>query len=193
MRWQLTVACAILGLGMALNSTAPAQEAPVDNEAALQVAAELSNNYAEQQKIARKNAKIHSSSGLTEYLAKNKTDDSPLNSLSPAARKRFIESLKFNENGVTSFYYADIESQLTSSQAYNLLSMFGLQTTLQFMHKLRVNSSNDQGIMSAYGSGSGSGSGGSISPGAPEDHNDYWCSGRATCSRNVGSICTGNC
>ncbi|MCI2245672.1 hypothetical protein L3067_13770 [Xanthomonas sp. PPL568] len=183
----MTIACTVLGLGMLLNSSTPVQAAQTGDTAAELVATELSSSYSEQQKVIRKNAQIHSASGLSTYLAKNEPSDSPLNHLSPAARKRFLESLKFNENGVTSFYYADIESQLTSSQAYALLSLFGLQSTLQFMPKLRTTTDGDKEIMRAFGSGS--------TPGipTPEDHNDYWCSGRATCSRNIGSICTGNC
>ncbi|QNH11670.1 hypothetical protein [Xanthomonas sp. SI] len=186
MKWQLTVACMVLGLGIFLGDSAALQAAQVGDGAAEDVAAQLSSNYNEQQKILRKNAPVHSAAQLAAYLAAPKGSGSPLDSLSPAARARFVDSLKFNEGGVTSFYYADIESELTGSQAYALLSLFGLQGTLQFMPNIRVDSDSDREIMRAFGSGT---------PGIPlpEDHNDYWCSGRATCSRNIGSICTGNC
>ncbi|MCC4598276.1 hypothetical protein NRY95_06625 [Xanthomonas campestris pv. phormiicola] len=192
MKWQTAIACSALGLGMIFSSSAPLQAAQAADKAAELVAAELSSSYSEQQKIIRKNAHIHSPSGLAAYISKNNASDSPLNSLSPAARKRFIDSLQFNDGGVTSFYYADIESQLTSSQAYELLSLFGLQGTLQFMPKLRINTASDREIIRAFGGGSSTQS---STPGIPlpEDHQDYWCSGRATCSRNIGSICTGNC
>ncbi|WP_369913955.1 hypothetical protein AB8810_13100 [Xanthomonas sp. NCPPB 3005] len=186
MKWQLSVACTVVGLGILLGDSTSVQAAQVGDAAAEDVAAQLGSHYAEQQKIIRKNALVHSQVGLFEYLKKSKGGDSPLDSLSPSARARFIESLKLNEGGVTSFYYADIEAELNSSQAYALLSLFGLQSTLRFMPKLRVDNDSDREIMRAFGSGT---------PGIPlpEDHNDYWCSGRATCSRNVGSICTGNC
>jgi len=186
MKWQSIVACTVLGLGIFLGDSASSQAAQVGDAAAEDVAAQLSSNYSEQQKILRKNAPVHSAAQLAAYLAAPKGSDSPLDSLSPAARARFVDSLKFNEGGVTSFYYADIESELTGSQAYALLSLFGLQGTLQFMPNVRVDSDSDRDIMRAFGSST---------PGIPlpDDHNDYWCSGRATCSRNVGSICTGNC
>ncbi|WP_080932981.1 hypothetical protein [Xanthomonas albilineans] len=186
MKWNLTVACAVLGIGVLLGNSSPLQAAEKGSGASEDVVAQMGNRIAEQQKIIRKNAPIHSETGLAGYLAKANNADSPFNALSPAARKRFIDSLKFNENGVTSFYYADIEAELSSSQAYALLSLFGLQDTLRFMSKLRVDSDNDRDIMHAF-----SNRGPGLPPG--QDHEDYWCSSRANCTRTAGSICTGNC
>lgn len=54
------------------------------------------------------------------------------------SKKRFVESLRFNEKGVTSFTYSDIEAELSASQAYRLLSLFGLESAISSMHKIRV-------------------------------------------------------
>lgn len=186
MRLQLLTANAVIGLGILLGNPANVHAAQFGDSAAEDVAVRFSNNYNEQQKIMRKNAPVHSNALLAAHLMKAKDSGSPLNLLSPTARARFVDSLKFNEGGVTSFYYADIESELTSSQAYELLSLFGLQSMLQYMPKIRISSDEDLDIMRAYG-------GGTIGLPLPDDHNDYWCTSRGTCSRNVGSICTSNC
>ncbi|WP_139074420.1 hypothetical protein [Xanthomonas bromi] len=152
------------------------------------VVAKLLNNYNKQQKVIRKNAQVHSDAQLAAYVAGAKHEESPLNLLSPQAQMRFVNSLKFNEGGVSSFYYADIESELSSSQAYDLLSVFGLQSSLRFMGNIRVDTQRDREVIRAFG---GREEGIDVAP--PTDHNDYECTGRGTCHEAVGSICTSNC
>lgn len=178
------IAISVLGLGLLSGRTASAQER-LDSKASEDIGVQLASSYMEQQKVIRKTAPIHSAVQLATFLARARSTDSPINALSPAAKSRFVNSLRFNENGVTSFYYADIESELSSSQAYDLLSTFGLQSTLAAMPKLRIDNRKDSEIMAAFSSAT------------PfrmmEDHEGYWCSGRATCSRSVGSICMTGC
>lgn len=184
MRSHLLVFLVISTLGLLSNRTASANDKP-DRGADETIAMQLASSYVEQQQIVRRNAPVHSAVQLAAFLAKTTSTESPINALSPAAKARFVNSLRFNETGVTSFYYADIESELSSSQAYELLSIFGLQSTLSVMPKLRASTQEDKQIMSAFGRETASM--------IMADHENYWCSGRATCSRDVGSICMSGC
>ena len=157
----------------------------LDRNASEDTSVRLARSYVEQQQILRRTAPVHSATQLAAFIANTRSNDSPINALSPAARSRFVNSLQFNETGVTSFYYVDLESELSSSQAYDLLSPFGLQSTLTIMPKLRVNTHKDSQIMSAFGD--------ATTFRIMADHQNYWCSGRATCSRDIGSICMSGC
>lgn len=171
-------------VGLLSNGAALANDQP-DHGANETIAMQLASSYVEQQQVLRRNAPVHSATQLAAFLAKARISESPINALSPAARARFLNSLRFNETGMTSFYYADIESELSSSQAYDLLSMFGLQSTLSIMSKLRADTPEDRQVRSAFGS--------QTTFKIMADHENYWCSGRAICSRDVGSICMSGC
>ncbi|WP_080928053.1 hypothetical protein [Xanthomonas albilineans] len=134
-------------------------------------------------------APIHSAEGLTEYLAKADAS-SPINLLSPAARKRFVESLRFNVSGVTSFRYSDIEAELSASQAYRLLSLFGLESKVSSMRKIRVDSEEDRAVSRAYPASA-------FIPGRGQDPDhedmDKTCRPNNTCVESAGSMCTSEC
>jgi hypothetical protein len=67
----------------------------------------------------------------------------PLGALSPPARTRFLASLRFGPNGVAAFQSKDIQSELTTTQAWRLLALFGLQSALAAMPGLAVRSPED--------------------------------------------------
>lgn len=184
MKSHLLVFLATSVFGFLSNSTALANDQP-DRGANEAIAMQVASSYVEQQQLLRRSAPVHSAAQLADFLAKTRITGSPINALSPTAKARFLNSLRFNETGVTSFYYADIESELSSSQAYELLSIFGLQSTLSIMSKLRASTPEDKQIMSAFGN--------ETTFRIMADHENYWCSGRATCSRDVGSICMSGC
>lgn len=124
-------------------------------------------------------APVHSAADLNSYLAATPASRSPLNALSPAARQRFIASLKFNQNGLTSYSYQDLETELTARQAYAILSLFGVQRSTSLI-KTATPSIADQLIASP------------LQP--AEDYRDFACGGHATCIRSAGDICIGsNC
>ncbi len=81
-----------------------------------------------QRELDRALAPIKSYSELQSYLQTFPMSASPLNKLSPAARKRFLDSLQFNEKGLTTFRSADLESELSVSEIYAVLSLFGEQS-----------------------------------------------------------------
>ncbi|MDT9000812.1 hypothetical protein RQP53_16160 [Paucibacter sp. APW11] len=148
----------------------------------------------DQIELQRQLAPIKSAQDLTEYLNR-KLPDSPLNKLSPAARKRFIESLRFNEKGLTTFQYTDLESELSVSEIYQVLSLFGVQHYAAGIRGARISSPTDRLISNAnfcapYLAPA-------LSQATPArglcDHDNYQCIGRATCESSGGRICTSNC
>jgi hypothetical protein len=177
---------AITTMALALPLASNASPQSITLQSAMEDATiQLIESHVDQQNLLRKTARIHSEIQLASFLSDTKNNHSPINLLSRSARGRFLESLRFNETGVTSFYYADIESELSSSQAYELLSLFGIQSTLSFMGKIRIETTEDREIMSTYAN---------TSPLLmKDDHKEYWCSGSHTCSRSVGSICMSGC
>ncbi|MCD7099703.1 hypothetical protein [Stenotrophomonas sp. MMGLT7] len=184
MKSHILFAIAISVFGLSVTSSPVSAQEQLSEQANEDVAVQIASAYIAQQKLIRKTAPIHSAEQLAGFLAKTKDTASPIDLLSPVAKARFVDSLRFNETGVTSFYYADIESELNSSQAYELLSTFGLQSTLAFMPKLRVDNAKDREIMTAFSD---------EVPLLMADHENYWCSSRATCSRDIGSICMSGC
>ena len=91
-------------------------------------------------------APIKTSGDLAAYL-RSANRGSPLMALSPGGRQRFLDSLTFNENGLVSYRYEDLAQELTASQAYRVLSLFGAQRTTHLLHA-RVETS-DAAVMSA--------------------------------------------
>lgn len=108
--------------------------------------------------------------------------ESPLTLLSPPARKQFVDSLVFGDRGLASFNYDPIVSELSASEAYRLLALFGAQRTIAYIPGLRRASSADEVVMQ------------SVNPNpVVEDYPGYACSGRATCSSSMSSICMSSC
>lgn len=134
-------------------------------------------------RIAQRNAPINSQLLLQEHI-QALSPDSPLQSLSNAARDRFVSSLRFNEAGVTSFSYRDIVNELTYTEAYRLLSLFGAERTLGKIPTLRSAQPEDGLIRDLSRQYNG---------GGEDDHPGYFCSSRATCSRSSQEICMTGC
>lgn len=68
---------------------------------------------------------IASAAQLRIYL--NRGGASPLDLLSPHARQRFIDSVQFGSNGVAGLSVAELEAELTQSEAREVLKLFGLE------------------------------------------------------------------
>ncbi|WAT14977.1 hypothetical protein [Xanthomonas fragariae] len=175
---QMWVAIAVASWSAAGNAHS-AENALADGSATLAEAMQA------QRRLAKQNAPIRSQQLLAEYLvSQGSRGASPIDALSPSSRERFIRSLQFNANGLASFYYADIERELPLAEAYRLLALFGVQHTVGLFDRPRIVTLSDKDIQTAFSS-------------APqmmkEDHTQYWCSGRATCSSMAGSICMSGC
>lgn len=73
---------------------------------------------------------IRSRPALVSYLGHLQPGQSPLDALSPGARKRFIASLRFGPNGVSSFDARDLAGELNRSQIRGVLALFGVEAEL---------------------------------------------------------------
>lgn len=143
--------------------------------------------------IAASLAPIKSAEDLKGYMAKTSAAESPLNYLSPPARNRFLSSLRFNEKGITSFSYVDLEAELTPSQIYKLLSLFGIQRTAPLMKSARVVNDADRMIIGLPDVRRCDASHESSQSPSGCDHEGYRCEGRGTCMQTMSAICTSNC
>jgi hypothetical protein len=123
-------------------------------------------------------AQIRSAEELSVYL--RTTPNSPLDHLPADAKQRFVDSLVFTDGGLGSFQYTELEP-LSATEIYQILSLFGAERTTSMVIKNRVLSDSDKALMR-------------LRPSAPsEDHEGYFCAGRATCLEQLKSICMSSC
>lgn len=111
---------------------------------------------------------------------------SPLTRLSRDARHEFVASVTFNDKGITGYRTDTLEKELTVSQIYQVLSLFGQQRNTSIFKNSRIDSELDREIMNMYKSDSSK----SCDAG---DYEGYKCESRGTCTRALGKICTSNC
>lgn len=130
-------------------------------------------------------APIRSRTQLDQYLARTPAADSPFSKLSPGARKRFLAGVTFNERGITGFRYGDLEMELSATDAYRILSLFGVEDLVPMLAHLRTDTPADQLIMAKAGT--------RVTPTLRADYMNYWCASRATCLPQEEAICTTNC
>lgn len=71
---------------------------------------------------------ITSRAALDAYLRDTPPAQSPLNWLTPGARRRFLDSLVYREHGLGGLSLADLRYELTREEAYTLLRLFGAQS-----------------------------------------------------------------
>jgi len=150
---------------------------------------------AEKQKIINWSlAKVQNESELEIEL---NYDNSPLYLLSDYGRSEFLSSIVFRENGLGGFNMGPLEDELTPSQIYQVLSLFGAQHTTHKFKKARIDSSLDLLLLAQP-----------IQPellqptdpiplGLPgsggKDYDGYECLRRATCSSKARHICMSGC
>ncbi|MDM5182110.1 hypothetical protein PO883_33610, partial [Massilia sp. DJPM01] len=97
--------------------------------------------------LASHMATITSSAQLTRYMKMTPPQENLLSVLSEAARKRFLESLTFNEKGITGYRYAELESELTPTKIAKILSLFGSQANTTLFKKAVVKTEKDQRLL----------------------------------------------
>ncbi|MCT8124685.1 hypothetical protein H1D31_01360 [Alishewanella sp. BS5-314] len=123
-------------------------------------------------------------------------------SLSEEGKELFLESLVMNEQGLASFNYSILESELTVSEIHSILSMFGAQRLSSLMVNARVESDLDFLLISKPRilprkdkdrNAEFSGLSYEDENAKLDDHKDYHCESRATCSERQGSICMSSC
>lgn len=147
----------------------------------LEVMAVASYEQQKLQLVTKRLASIRSIANLHAYLAR--TPRGPLDNLSPWGRKVFLSSLKFNEQGLTQFDFTVVEEELSATEAYRLLGLFGVQRTTSLLKGLSVETGLDKLIMSQQ----------------PQqrlymaDHKGYFCKDQGTCQTSPNSICLDGC
>src|SRR5262245_34136444 len=111
------------------------------------VASAQDHQLEDQSRIDYATAAISSDDDMQRFLASPHSADSPLNAMSAAGRERFLKSLRFDDKGLTSFDYADLETELTASRIYRILKLFGAERDTSFMSKARIENGDDMKIM----------------------------------------------
>lgn len=127
-------------------------------------------------------APVKSQLELASYLQSAKA--TPLDGLSPAAKRRFLASLTFNESGLTGFDYSDLRAELTVTQVYRVLAIFGAQRLAHLVKDARAETEVDRILMAAPAN---------TVDQAMDDHEDYRCEGTHTCSGSPRHICMSGC
>lgn len=148
---------------------------------------EAAGVYAKQERLRRDHialtvAPISSRAELVRYVKETPVTLSPLNSLSPSAKTRFLESLTFGKRGLSGYRYADLARELTPVQIHRILSLFGRQHGSPVYAVTPVSSAVDKAI---------------VIDGLPSDEDscmpDFRC-GAASCIASYGDICCqGDC
>lgn len=104
--------------------------------------------------------------------------------LGKEARARFIASLAWNEHGLTTFSYEPLEADLSLSEAYSVLVLFGAQATiLPIVDRFKLIHKMDYALKERFAS----------MECANGDRDGYHCKSRATCEKKMHHICKSNC
>lgn len=127
-------------------------------------------------------APVKSPLDLAVYL--HASHATPLDALSPAARSRFLNSLSFNENGLTGFDYTDLRAELTATQIYRILAIFGAQRLTPRVVGARAETDVDHLLMTLPAS--------TTDP-AMSDYMEYRCVSPHTCAESPRHICMSGC
>lgn len=139
------------------------------------------NRELDERELAYRLAPIKSKADIQSYLARTAGGKTPLSALSHGAKRRFLQSLVFTDRGLASFDYRDLRVELTATQIHEILSLFGVQRSINAIPGLRVVSPGDVAIAEYGGDWE-------------TDYSDYWCESKASCRRSTGAICIGdNC
>lgn len=72
--------------------------------------------------------------------------DSPLAPLSPGGRRRFLASLVFHDGDLIGIDTADLEAELTLSQACRVLALFGRQGLIVNLPEARIETDDDRAV-----------------------------------------------
>ncbi len=128
--------------------------------------------------LARELAPLKSARDV--YIYNNATPKhlSPLSALQRTERDRFVQSLRFNDKGLTQFDYTLLQS-LSPTEIYKVLALFGMQSgSGRIKAAPRTELDKDAAAPSLM---------------MADFLTDYRCESRATCSFSVRMACTSNC
>lgn len=95
-------------------------------------------------------APIRSQRDLRRHLRDAREADSPIDFLSPRAKRLFLASLVFGDSGLAGYRYEELERELTVSQAYEVLALFGAQDDVRLFPNLRVRTKLDAELRESF-------------------------------------------
>jgi hypothetical protein len=151
--------------------------------------------------LAIMTAPIKSQSDLQQYMQASEKQ-SPFKALSPGAQERLIASMTFNDEGLTGLRYDDLEAELSPTQIYRILALFGKQHLTGILDKAKIDTKLDDEIMNVFSPPSttfchneplGVGRDSEMPSCWGADHKGYECERRATCRAAMSRICMSNC
>lgn len=96
-------------------------------------------------------ARVKNFEQLEAYLDSDDQTENPFLHLTEEGLKRFLDTLVFTEKGLASFDPLVLETELTPSQSYSLLSLFGLQRLAPYLDSSRVETDLDRKVRGLEG------------------------------------------
>ncbi|MCU4491431.1 hypothetical protein [Acinetobacter guillouiae] len=136
----------------------------------------------EQDQLNYISAPIKSLDNLYTYNSTTPKINNPIERLTPSGKTRFINSLEFSKTGLGSYSYTDLVNELSASEIYQILSLFGVQHSISKAN-LKITNDSDRKVVKALSSGAS----------LQADRRDYWCGNPGTCHPRRWYICTQNC
>ncbi len=135
-------------------------------------------------------APVQSRADLESHLADN--PDSAIHQLSHGGRETLLTSLVLTDKGLGSFNYQVLEDELTPTQIYEVLSLFGLGELVSLFKHARIETSDDERLLSLDTDRQGDLATPMHHP-CPNIYN-YRCNPPATCTQAYHNYCiTCNC
>ncbi len=144
-------------------------EPPTDAE--LRVASAKAEH--DQRELDRALAPVKSLSDFYKHMQQDNAAAAAFRKLDASSQAVFVNSLTFNEKGLTGFNYKVVEDFLTLSEAYHLLGCFGVQRVVRGLKGIKVESRADVEIkqhLKALESAPWSGGDGDSAPEAEHQH-----------------------
>lgn len=183
------------GAGLPAHAQMPAPKATTSGSIDAQAVDALTRRDLVREHLTNVLPPVRSREGMAAFMRAAEPGH-PVHRLSHAAKNRFLQSLTFNENGLTGYRADDLLAELSASEIYRVLSVLGAQHTAPFMGKARVVDDLDRMTLQSFGfAGPLCDQQGPIGASTcSEDIDDAKCISPGTCQRNhIGYICRSTC
>jgi len=159
---------------------------------------ESPNSASLRKKLDWEAAPIKDQISLQQHLIKASKGEisSPLMLIPEPDRSDFLNSIVFSKGGIGQYYYAPLTKWLTPVEAYQVLALFGQQSSITLLPDMVAETSLDREVLSL----SATKSNGESNFGLPcatlggcgqggDDHMDFRCSGPGECIAATPYIC----
>lgn len=188
---SLSIAATILSLAISAQVSALETTTVETNEQSTSVSRTAAKRSAPHSNELRRvaMAPIKTQADLEAYLRLTPMRRSPFNRLAPAPRKEFIESLSFNENGLTGYKYRVLEEELTPTESYRILALFGSQADVRLFKRARIKTLADKKLIAPQEFGESDEFGDQWFDLPEKNYEKYRCVFRKTCEENDAYIC----